>query len=248
MLRIGTRFASGQPPTPRGFDLRAAREPRLEGPASRVGFQLIQQRSDAGSTSGTGQLRREFITARGSEPCVFVRVDARGVVQDLLRELFRGAVRGSRRIRLDPGPVHGDESCLHKSGASAQPKDLTEQLAERVFMRGSETSDRGVIGKLVRRDHTKRDVFTATTFDHPTRPLTNAIRVHEQRHHHRRLIRRATATIRPIRGHERRHVELPDDIQHKPGQMIRREPFRQRRRHQQQLIAIARHEVVSHNP
>jgi hypothetical protein len=30
--------------------------------------------------------------------------------------------------------------------------------------------------------------------------------------------------------------------------MIRRKPFRQRRRHQQQLIAITRHEVVSHDP
>ena len=64
----------------------------------------------------------------------------------------------------------------------------------------------------------------------------------------RRVIRRSTPPIRPITRHERRNIELSNHIQHKPRQMILRQPVRHRRRQQHQLVTISRHEIVRHTP
>ena len=82
------------------------------------------------------------------------------------------------------------------------------------------------------------NVLPALTLDPPRRPLTLRIRVQDQRHHHRRLIRRATQTIRPIPRTEHRQVHLRDHIQQTPRQMPFREPLPQRRRNQERLIPI----------
>ena len=157
----------------------AAGELRRQGPLRRVGFQLIQQHPDPGSAAGTGQFRGQLITPSRTQPCVFFRVHRRCIIQDLLGELFRAAVRRTRRIRLHTGAINRHESRLHHPRPSTQAKDLTEQRAERVLMRGPEPSDRRVIGKLVRSDHSERNILATPTLNHPTGTLTNAIRVHE---------------------------------------------------------------------
>ena len=167
MLRIGLWFASRQSSPGRGFDLGAAGELRRQGPLRRVGFQLIQQRPDPGSPAGTGQFRRQLITPSRTQPCVFFRVHGRCIIQDLLGELFRAAVRGTRCIGLHSGAVNRHQSRLHHPRPSTQAKDLTEQLGERVLMRRPETGDRRVIGKLVRRDHSKRDILACTAARSP---------------------------------------------------------------------------------
>jgi hypothetical protein len=62
----------------------------------------------------------------------------------------------------------------------------------------------------------------------PRRVNLRRIREQQQRHHHRRLIRRPTMPIRAIRPVERRQVQLRDALQHKPRQMILRQPIPQR--------------------
>jgi hypothetical protein len=64
--------------------------------------------------------------------------------------------------------------------------------------------------------------------------------------HHLRVIRRATLTIRPIRPVERVQVHLLDRAQHRPDEVILRQPIRQRRRQQHHLAAVTRDEVLTH--
>ncbi len=42
-----------------------------------------------------------------------------------------------------------------------------------------ETSDGRVIGNLIRRDHSKRNILSAAPLDHAAGTFTDAIRVHE---------------------------------------------------------------------
>jgi hypothetical protein len=113
-------------------------------------------------------------------------------------------------------------------------------------MADTEARDRRVIGRLVGGDHAKRDVLTATPLDPPRRALPDRVRVHEQRHHHRRIVRRPAMPIGAIRGQERAQVELVDRVDHKPREVILGQPFAQARRQQQLLLAITRQEVMRH--
>jgi hypothetical protein len=47
-----------------------------------------------------------------------------------------------------------------------------------------------VIRDDVRGDHADGDVLDAAPLDPPRRPLHDCIGIHQQRHHHRRLVRR----------------------------------------------------------
>jgi hypothetical protein len=72
------------------------------------------------------------------------------------------------------------------------------------------------------------------------------VRVHQQRDHHRRVMRRAAVTIRAIVGVERGQIHLLDDRDHKPREVIRRQPVINARRQQERLIAIAPQKVLRH--
>ncbi len=80
----------------------------------------------------------------------------------------------------------------------------------------------------------------------PRRPVPARVRVHQQRHHHRRLIGRAAVAVRPIGGIERRHVQLADSVQHRPHQMPLRHPGAHGRRHQKHLLTVNADEPRAH--
>jgi hypothetical protein len=98
----------------------------------------------------------------------------------------------------------------------------------------------------VRRDHPKTDILHTRPLDLPRRPDPQRIRVQQQRHHHRRVIRRPTLTVRSIRPIKHVKVHLLDRAEHRPNKMILRQPIHQRRRQQERLTAITRHEVLTH--
>jgi hypothetical protein len=98
----------------------------------------------------------------------------------------------------------------------------------------------------VRRDHAKGDILTTTPFDPTARALADRIRVQQQRHHHRRLERGPTPAVLTIGAVEAAQIDLVDRIEHKPGQVILRQPLAQTRRKQKLLVAITRKEVLSH--
>jgi hypothetical protein len=110
----------------------------------------------------------------------------------------------------------------------------------------AEAGDRRVIGRLVRADHARRDVLKTAPLDPPRRPLPERVGVEQQRDHHRRIVRRPTMPIRAVGGIERSQIELADCVDHKPSEMVLRQPVAQARRQQQHLRTITSDEVLAH--
>jgi hypothetical protein len=112
----------------------------------------------------------------------------------------------------------------------------------------AEPGDRRVIRHLVCCDHAERDVLHARPFDPPRRALPARVVVQQQGDHHPGIVRRAPVTIRPIRAIECAEIKLLDRGQDEPREMILRQPVAQARRHQQDLLTLARQEVLGHQP
>jgi len=104
-----------------------------------------------------------------------------------------------------------------------------------------------VVVDPVGRDHAKADILTAAPLDPSARALADRIRVQQQRHHHRRLERGPTPAVLPIHAVEGAQIDLADRVEHKPGQMILRQPLAQTRRQQQLLLTITGKEVLGHD-
>jgi hypothetical protein len=109
-----------------------------------------------------------------------------------------------------------------------------------------EASDRRVIRPLLRRDHPKRDVLDAGSLDHPRRRDPARVRVEQQRHHHRRVIGRPAAPIDTMSGVERVEVHLLNRADHKPREMVLRQPPPHVGRHQKRLLAITHDKALGH--
>ena len=142
--------------------------------------------------------------------------------------------------------IDRDHADAHQPRVRAQPQHLPEQLAQRPLVTDPEARDRGVIGRLVGGDHPERDVLAAAPLDPPRRALADRVRVHDQRHHHRRIVRRAAMPVGAIGSKERGQIELADHVDHKPREVILGQPLAQARRQQQLLLAITRQEVLRH--
>lgn len=107
-----------------------------------------------------------------------------------------------------------------KSGPSAQREDLAEQSRDGGLMGGAEPCDRGVIGLLVRRDHPESYLLNQAPLDPTAGPLTDAVRVDQQREHDLGIVGGATATVGPIADTEVREIELGDHVQNEPRQVV----------------------------
>jgi hypothetical protein len=107
--------------------------------------------------------------------------------------------------------------------------------------------DRAVIRPLVHGDHPERDIVDAGPLDHPPRAPPDGVGVEQQRHHHRRIVSRATVPVPTVSRVERRQIHLRHGVDHKPRQMPLGQPLAQARRQQQLLLTITRKEVLGHN-
>jgi hypothetical protein len=106
--------------------------------------------------------------------------------------------------------------------------------------------DRRVIGRLLRGDHPVGDNLHTATLN-PTRgALTPRVRIHQKRHHHRRLKRRATPPVLTVGTIKRLQMHLFHRRQNEPRQMAIRQPIPRVRGHQERLLTITRQEVHSH--
>jgi hypothetical protein len=103
-----------------------------------------------------------------------------------------------------------------------------------------------MIGRLVRANHARRHVLQAAPLDPPRRPLTERVAIEQQRHHRRGIVRRPPMPVRPISREKRGQIELRHRVNHKPREVILRQPLTQARRQQQLLLAITRQEVLRH--
>lgn len=110
-----------------------------------------------------------------------------------------------------------------------------------------EPCDRRVIGHPVRRDDPERDVLDTRALDPARRALPTRVRVHQQRDHHRRIVRGATLPITAIHARERVEIHPSDDVEDEPDEVVGRQPLPQARR-QQLLLTITPDEVLAHTP
>ena len=108
--------------------------------------------------------------------------------------------RGSllRRVRRHLRPIDRDHADLHQPRPRTHPEHIAEQPRQRRLVPLAELRDRRMIRhQFARSPCTQRP--PTLTLDPPRGPVTHRVRVQQQRHHHRRVIRRPTMTIRPIR-------------------------------------------------
>jgi hypothetical protein len=106
---------------------------------------------------------------------------------------------------------------------------------------------RRVIRHLVRGDHPTGDVFLTRTLDRPRRPRSARVGVEQDRDHHRRIKRRPAVTVSAISAIERRQIHARHDVDHKPREVILRQPLTHVGRQQKRLLAITRDEVLAHH-
>ena len=194
------------------------------------------------------QLGRQLVAAPPAEALVLRGVDSRRVLENLGRDLLVVARRVMRRVCVHLRAINGEHADIDQPRLRAEREHLAKQPGERRLVALTEARDGRVIRRLVHADHARRDVLHAAPLDPPRRPLPDRIGVEQQRHHHRRIVRRPTMTIRPIGGIERRQVELAHSVDHEPREMPFRQPFPQARRQQQLLLTITTNEVLRHAP
>jgi hypothetical protein len=125
--------------------------------------------------------------------------------------------------------VDRDHLHVHQPSLRAQLQHVAEQLTQRPLMALAKPRDRRVIRRLIGGDHPHRDVFMAATLDPPRRSLAERVGVEQQRHHHRRIVRRPTPAVLAIAGHKRRQIHRFDGIEHEPRQVVLRQPLAQAR-------------------
>jgi hypothetical protein len=147
---------------------------------------------------------------------------------------------------MDLRAVDRDYPDLHETLLHAEREHLTEQACQCCLVALAKPRDRRVIRHLVCRDHTVGDVLHALVLDHPRGALPLAVGVEQQRDHHRWVMGRAPMTIGAIGRVERRQIHRLHRGQHKPREVIRRQPLAKARRHQQHLLTITRQEVLGH--
>jgi hypothetical protein len=103
-----------------------------------------------------------------------------------------------------------------------------------------------VIGRLVDRDHAKRDVVMTAALDRARRPHPDRVGIDEQPDHHHGIVRRSAMAIVAVTRTERPEIQLANRVEHKPCEVILRQPLTQARRQQQLLLTITRDEVLRH--
>ena len=137
----------------------------------------------------------------------------------------RGGVRGvSRRPRLRPRlpalPAAPGGACCPRPSAGrgpGQPLPPFGPAGQRSLTPRPEPGDGRVIGAQPASDHPVPDVPQRTVLDHPARPLTLAVPLQQQRHHHLRIERpRPCPSARYRRRNSPRSRPPPHPAQRRP--------------------------------
>jgi hypothetical protein len=192
------------------------------------------------------ELRRELIPPRVPIQLVLGLIGRDRLGDDLPRDPAVVNIRVTARVRVHLRAINRHHPRAHQTRLLTQPQHRTEQLRQRRFVTTHKPRDRRVIRHLVSGNHPVGNVLTAMTLDPPRGTLLRRIRIQNQRHHHRRVIRRPAMPVRSIGRIERRQIQPLDTLDHEPRQMILRQPIPQRRRHQKRLLTIKTNEILRH--
>ena len=196
------------------------------------------------------QLGRQLIATYLPEPLIFGGVRIGGFGEhpvDLQADRCVTARRAWRGAAREQAAVERDHAHRHQPGPRAQRQHLREGRRERLFVPTAKARDRGVIRDPIRGDHAEGDILATTPLDPSARALTDRVRVQQKRDHHRRLERRPTPAVRAVGAVESAQIDLLHGVEHKPREVILRQPLAKTRRKQQLLIAITLKEVLRHD-
>jgi hypothetical protein len=240
-------------PTPLGGPGRRHRRP---GPGRLVGclagVQLSQRRPDPlRSGHRIGELPRQLVAARRPEQVILGGVHLGRLGENPRRSLPHpplAPVGRQRRVRRDLRTVQRNRAEPAHPAGRAHQQHLAEQAGQRRLMLTPEPGNGRVIRTMLRTNNPKRHVRHTQPLDLPARPLTQRIGVDQQSQHHRRVIPGPPGTTKTPPRMKLAQIQLADHIQHKPHQMIRRQPIPQIRRQQKRLIPIDRQITPRHNP
>ena len=167
-------------------------------------------------------------------------------LDDLFGDLPELVVACPAGVTRQPRAIDRHHPRLHQPALITQPQHLTKQVSQRALVTHNEAGDRGMVRHRVAGNHPIGHVLATVTFDRPRGAHVGRERVQHQRHHHRRLVRRPTVTVRPIGGIERPKVHVLHGVDHKPRQVIRRKPIPHVQRQQKPLLTTILDEVLRH--
>jgi hypothetical protein len=232
------------------------------GALSLLGLEFLRGLPDPLSPPGSiAQLRRNTI---GAVPTVLVVVVAvlvpgGGVlglvhtislgdhVRDVSVEPALATVGVDGGVRRDLGPIDRDRAEPAQPRLGSDHQHLREQVLEHFLRVCPEPGDRRVVRAILGTQDPKRHVGEAHPLDLPRRSHALAVGVDQQRKQHPRVITRgAGATPTASCPLQPRGVKNLDGLQHKPHQMVRREPLPKIHRQQHRLITQHRAIRLSH--
>jgi hypothetical protein len=144
------------------------------------------------------------------------------------------------------GAVQGHQPQAHESGRRAQPQRLDQQAGQGLLVADPEAGDGDVIRGGVGTEHAEGDVLGAATFDLAGGTDPGAVCIQQHAQQHPGLVGGPAVAVGAIGGQEGAEVELVDDVEHEPGQVVGWEPLAQVRREQKRLVSRAGTKVVGH--
>jgi hypothetical protein len=165
---------------------------------------------------------------------------------DLGLEVGVGAVGRRGGVGGDLGAVQGDQPQAHHAGRRAQLQRLDQQPSQGPFVADPEPGDGYMIRGAVAAHDAEGDVLVAAPLDLARGADAGAVAVQEYGQQHPRLVGGAAVPVGPIGLEEGTKVELVDDVEHEPGQVVGWQPLAHIGREQEGLVAVAGTEVVGH--
>jgi hypothetical protein len=193
------------------------------------------------------QLLGQLITPSLAELLILGLIGRYRLGQDLARDLLEGLVHTRTGVPSDPRAIDRHHPTTHQPSLVAEHEYRSEQGSQRLLVAAYEPRDRRMVRNQIAGDHSVGNVLSAVTLDPPRGAHTGREPVQDQRHHHRRLIRRPAVTVSPIRAIEVTKIHVGHRADHKPRQMISRQPVPHVRRQQEPLILPAVNEVLRHD-
>src|SRR5436853_6858688 len=143
---------------------------------------------------------------------------------------------------VDLGAVERDRAQLQHAHLTGELQDLDEQRLDRLEEAPPERRNGVVVRVLIGRNEAERDRIISRPLQLAAGEHAGGVAVDQDAQQNRRMIRRLTGTA--IAAGHRPQIQAGDHLYHKAGQMLLRQPFVHRWRHQQTSVTVDRTEVL----
>jgi hypothetical protein len=166
--------------------------------------------------------------------------------RDLVFELGQGAVGPIGGIGGHLGAVQGDDPDANQPRCRAQLQRLDQEPAQGNLMTDTEAGNRHVVWELVAGKHSEGDILVAAPLDLPRGAHPDGVGVQQHPEQGPGVVGGMAVPIGPVSAQERTEVQLVDDVEDEPGQVIVGQPVAQVGGQQERLVGVAAQEVVGH--